>query len=506
MANLSAYTTKRCPLAIVHEVAPPPGVSKQEVEDPFTRSLAEAGDAFEAQVYAELKRLHGPAVADLSHRRDGPYGAHVAATTDALDGGATAVLEAALPTGPGRRSGRCDVLVRADDGGWRPVDVKNHKVVAPEAHAKLGGLRAVSLRDVLASPSSVPLDEDRGPRAERDDLTQLAHYRFMLEEAGLASDIAWGGIIGRDEHNEPVLVWHRLDVAMFKSWRTVEDETFWTALQWNDEEHRFRLERLERAERGEPHGLEPAWFPKWCPGCGWQHHCVPTSERRDSPSLLPNVAWEQRVRLRNGGLETRGDIAGLDWETAQLAGVNFAELAKRLSGAGPAKPITKEARFTKPEREAAAALDLSSVGDLARVLAQHPPSLAKVRDLKTTVVRAAVDEARVAVTLGAAADRTPCRLPGARTAGATRWPCRAPTWRSTWTWNRPSTTPSTCGGCWSPAPTTTATGRSSTGTPNPTRTPCSRASGRRSRVCATPPRGPGGASRRTATATPSRPG
>ena len=91
------------------------------------QALFDAGRQFEAEVFAELVRIH-PGTAELIDpdlRKDVAIGKTLAA----MASGIPLILGGWLPDDPaGGRTGRPDILVRVG-GGYLPADVKNHKTL-----------------------------------------------------------------------------------------------------------------------------------------------------------------------------------------------------------------------------------------------------------------------------------------------------------------------------------------------------------------------------------------
>ena len=100
------------------------------------------------------------------------------------------------------RSGRPDLLLRADDGGYHPAEIKFHRV--SDVRREPATLTWSSLTDPLTR-------HDLPGRRFRynwrlNDLLQLAHYHRMLQAAGFAGAEALGALIGTDTiRDQPVL-------------------------------------------------------------------------------------------------------------------------------------------------------------------------------------------------------------------------------------------------------------------------------------------------------------
>src|SRR5947207_11973008 len=109
------YVAKQCPVRAQNDTLQP---AEPIPPDPFTQRLFANGNAFEAEIVAELLRLHPQAVviaAESSRALED-------ATLAAMKAGTSPILSARLPADlAGRRVGRPDLLVAAPGGGYWPV-------------------------------------------------------------------------------------------------------------------------------------------------------------------------------------------------------------------------------------------------------------------------------------------------------------------------------------------------------------------------------------------------
>jgi hypothetical protein len=95
---------------------------------PFLERLFQGGIDYEADVVAEILRLHREAVVIDGEDAE----AHEAATIAAMRAGLSPILNARLPVDlVGRRVGKPDLLVAAVGGGCRAADVKWHQNLEP---------------------------------------------------------------------------------------------------------------------------------------------------------------------------------------------------------------------------------------------------------------------------------------------------------------------------------------------------------------------------------------
>lgn len=308
------YAAKQCPLKVQYDVFPPAGVVPLEASL-VDRFRMDAGNAFEAEVFASIVELHADAVTISGcSGRDAED-----ATVAAMQAGAPLILGGRLPTDQiGRRVGRPDVLVLAGIGpggthAYHPIDVKLHRTVRDADPGRAG--RRAPLVAPLAQPSAqdAALDEGLIDSRSINDLLQLAHYHRMLEATGHAAPEALGGIIGREQ----VVVWHDLGVANVQQLWDKRRSALESPLQRYDFEFSFRLDVLAAAAEGTPI-VEPVAVGE-CASCPWNDHCAPQIVAADSTSLVPGHGYKQWHALRRRGISTRQELAGLDHRAARLA-------------------------------------------------------------------------------------------------------------------------------------------------------------------------------------------
>ncbi|MEO6989215.1 MAG: TM0106 family RecB-like putative nuclease [Aquihabitans sp.] len=308
------YAAKRCPLRVQYDLFPPAGVVPLE-PNLVDRFRMEAGNTFEAEVFQVLVAQHPEAAIIEGLRGE----AAEAATVAAMQAGAPLILGGRLPTDQvGRRVGRPDVLVlagRSTEGNhaYHPVDVKHHKTVrevTPERKSR-GGTLVAPLTDPFAVDAK--LDEALINQRSIDDLLQLAHYHRMLEAVGHAAPDALGGIIGKEQ----VVVWHHLAEVNVKQLWDRRREALESPLQRYDFEFSFRLDVLAAAAEGQSI-VEPVAIGE-CATCPWTEHCGPQILAADSTSLIPGHGYKQWHALRRRGIGSRTEMATLDHQAARLA-------------------------------------------------------------------------------------------------------------------------------------------------------------------------------------------
>ena len=227
------------------------------------------------------------------------------------------------------------------------------------------------------------------------DALQLAHYRRLLEAAGLASGQAWGGIIGRDG-----TVW----------WCDLS-ETRWqkrsrSALDIYDHEFNLRLRVIARQiERNTDPAVAPLVIPlrkTECGGCSWRQVCDEELQSGDSVSLVNGVSWPAALRLTRHGVATRSDLAGLDWHTANVAcgdassapRIDLEALLGECAGLSPSTELVDALGIRKRTRLARLkSMGITTVGDLDSLDTQT----VAITGLGVGYLPGLIDQARAAV-------------------------------------------------------------------------------------------------------------
>jgi predicted RecB family nuclease len=310
------YIAKRCPVRIQNDILRPtvplpPGTDAQ-------LRMAQGND-FEASVVEELKRVADPTWVFLDAGLEAA--AAIAATMAAAGDGAPVIVGGWLPPDErGRRTGKPDLLVRYD-GGYLPVDIKHHRTLdaTDEGEAALSA---------LASP--VPDQAQTRPgwirRKHKDDALQLAHYRRMLEAAGLAAATSWAGIIGKERE----VVWYDLDEPL---WQTPaksdgRKRKTRTTMEVYDFEFSFRLDiaavaALHLTSSDADLLVLPVRCDE-CPDCPWRDHCNGIlAAGSGDPSLLPGIGYPAWRTLRDRGVNDRAGVAALSYQEALAEGPAF---------------------------------------------------------------------------------------------------------------------------------------------------------------------------------------
>jgi hypothetical protein len=293
------------------------------------------GRGFEASTVDHLEQVSAEVVVAAAETEEELE----VSTADAMEGRVPVIVSGRLPTDRvGKRVGKPDFLVIADDGGYRPVDVKHHMALEP-ADADRRGLPG--LCSSLAEPrlEDATVDDQFWAKKREDDLLQLAHYQRMLETAGLAAaDGRWGGIVGTEQR----IVWYDLDAPIWKTPSSTGKQKMRTTMARYDFEFDFRLDVIAVAHAHlRDSSIDLLVVPvaiDECPQCPWRDYC---RERLDSGygdvSLLPRIGWRQRQIHGAHGVHDRAGLASLDIRTARLVsdGVNVAEMQSLIEDLPP---------------------------------------------------------------------------------------------------------------------------------------------------------------------------
>ena len=358
-----AYVAKQCPVRAQNDALLPLGPAPP---DPFTERLITHGLDFQADVLAEITRLHPRAAVIEGDDAAGQQ----AATLAAMAAGASPILGGRLPVDSvGRRVGSPDLLVAGEGGGYRAIDIKWHQTLEPaqrrasELSPRCTGLDALTLEAAIADP-------ELALRRREDDALQLAHYQRLLEASGRAVEGArCAGIIGVERR----VVWYDLDAPLWRTPSSTARTKLRTSMERYEFEFDFRLDIVAVAAR---HRVDPSVellvVPVRCddcPRCPWNDHCRAVLEAgAGDVSLLPHIGWTPWRIHRDHGVGDRAALAALDWRTASVvaAGVDVAglqEVAAHRPATAPVSELRTAVRASR-QLEVLEASGIDSIGDL----------------------------------------------------------------------------------------------------------------------------------------------
>ncbi|WP_430791947.1 TM0106 family RecB-like putative nuclease [Actinoplanes sp. G11-F43] len=302
---LSGYAAKSCPRAVHNDYDP--SMPRPDQPPPAElQALFDTGIAFEAEVFEHWAGLDVPGYVDLRDL-DADKRVHIGATLGAMRAGASVVVGGRLPDDhAGGRTGKPDILIRAEGGGYHPADVKAHHVLDRRFDAAPASeLKAPAFRD------SAPLP-DGGARYREEDLLQLAHYWRMLEACGHQAADPRGAIVGDDRPGDPRLIWYDLTGPAFRTFSRTRGVATRSALERYDHEHGFRRRVADAARRGAEPLVEPVGQAE-CATCRWSAACVSTLPADDlSAALRGTLGVREYLALRAAGIRTVSDLAGRD--------------------------------------------------------------------------------------------------------------------------------------------------------------------------------------------------
>lgn len=257
------------------------------------------------QTLIDLMAQRGHSVRQI----DGPG----AETLAAMDEGIELIIGGRLPDDTeGRRSGRPDLLVRAEyDQRWRyrPVEIKAHRTTRPSPDVTVLGSE---LADLLHEPSPLEHRASLTGRRRTNGL-QLAHYHRMLEGLGRQSASALAGVIGKERQ----VLWLDLDTQNIPAVWDRPAAGKQSLLERYDKEFEFRLDAIDADRSGNPI-VEPVWVHE-CGDCPWRAHCLPIVQDRHCVSTLQGVGYQAWRTYRRMGVRTVEDLAGVEWRSGAVA-------------------------------------------------------------------------------------------------------------------------------------------------------------------------------------------
>lgn len=328
---LGGYAAKQCPVRTQLDFGPTPAVWVPAPED---QARLDAGIAFEAEVFAELRARHpGAVLVDPDADRQEA----ICATVAAMDAGAPMILGGWLPDDVGgARKGRPDVLVGVS-GGYLPADVKHHRTL--ESKAKKSACIA-TLDDPAAWQQVGGWSAATGYRVS--DGLQLAHYAAMLRACGRhpGPHLQWGAVLGTSRiatgaEMEWVFTWHDLTEPLGFTFSRSRGKARRSLMERYDHEHGFRVKvaaaaRQAAAGPGRRLLVEPVGQPE-CRTCPYQQTCV-DQMGPDEPSVALTVGGldvREWVALRRLGVTTIAELADLDLTDAAVFDTYHREVSHR---------------------------------------------------------------------------------------------------------------------------------------------------------------------------------
>lgn len=335
---LGGYAAKQCPVRTHNHFAPL--VPKVEwVPSAEVQADLDAGQQFEAEVFAELLRIH-PTTAlllDSGLRKDEA----IAKTVVAMRSGVPLVLGGWLPDDPaGGRTGKPDILVKVDRG-YLPADVKHHKT-----------LEAAKVKSKTVSSLAQPDLWLNGPGLTAsshyyEDGLQLAHYTRMLEACGFhpGDDCLFGAIVGTSELTmsgpsaERVFVWHNLAEPVRFTFSRSRGKVRRSLLERYDHEHAFRVKVAATAAQivGTTSDPAPLVIPigqAECTGCLYEDWCSEQMGPHDPSAAITRGRLDTREwqALRRMGVTTTEVLADLDPDDSGFFNDYYPEVTHQSHG------------------------------------------------------------------------------------------------------------------------------------------------------------------------------
>lgn len=317
---LGGYAAKQCPVRTHNAFAPlvpdPEWVAPAELQDLF-----DAGRQFEAEVFAELLRIHSDRaeLIDPGLRED----AATRKTLAAMQSRVPLVLGGWLPNDPaGGRKGRPDILVRIG-AGYLPADVKHHNTLDAAKKA------AKPVSSLVRPDIWWELPGCTATSHHYEDGLQLAHYTRMLQACGFhpGPDRLFGAIIGTSTvavsgpDRELVFVWHDLSKPTRPTFSRSRGKVLRSVLDRYDHEHDFRVKVAATAARitGTADDPEPLVVPigqKECGLCPYELWCADQMGPEDPSAAITRDRLDTREwqTLRRMGIGTTAALADLEPE------------------------------------------------------------------------------------------------------------------------------------------------------------------------------------------------
>jgi predicted RecB family nuclease len=354
---------KSCPQRVQLDVLQP---CEPLPDPPFLQMLYRAGNEHEDDTFALLfDGLEGAVIIDAED-----LDAREWQTMQAVQSGALVIAGGRLPVDhESHRVGQPDLLVRHGEG-YLPIEVKSHKAL--ERVRKEG--TGTALVSGVTTPffEAAVLDAEHNPRKHLGDLMQLAHYRALLDAAGIGSpDSFAAGVCG----TEGVIVWHDLNVPVLDPPAYLADPPAGhiSALARYDIEFAHRLGISGAAEAHFLDNLTPLLAEPivcdQCDMCRWREWCGERLEEVADLSLISGVGVGRRSLYKAHGIDDLHDLAALDWRTAELVHgrVDVDGLRQKAAGRPASTPLVEVIGSRPKQAEVLAALGLRTVVDLESI-------------------------------------------------------------------------------------------------------------------------------------------
>ena len=354
---------KTCPQRVQLDVLQP---CEPLPDPPFLQMLYRAGNEHEDDTFALLfDGVEGAVVIEAEDVNDREW-----RTLQAVKDGALVIAGGRLPIDhEAHRVGQPDLLVRHGEG-YLPIEVKSHKV--------LERVRKEGTGTALVSDVTTPffdgavVDVEHNPRRHLGDLMQLAHYRALLDAAGIGSpDCFAAGVCG----SEGVIVWHDLRAAVLDPPEYLADPPAEriSAMTRYDIEFAHRVGIYGAAEAHffdevTPLLAEPIVCDQ-CDMCRWREWCGDRLEEVADLSLIAGVGVARRSLYKAHGIDDLHDLAALDWRTAELVRgkVDVEGLREKAAGRPASDPLAEVIANRPKQVEVLEALGLHTVADLEMI-------------------------------------------------------------------------------------------------------------------------------------------
>lgn len=349
---LGGYAAKQCPERTRKDFSPEYSSDLKVAPSAVLQDRLQSGIRFEAELVASLKQLHAgdPSVVFLESPADRSDWAAMKAWQDASmaafnDPNVRFIVNPRLAPLPDLNlTGEPDFAVRSANGGWYPVDAKEHREMSSGAKPKMwkvSSLQHFSFEDAV--------EVEMGGTPQVNDSLQLAHYHAMLKGHGLAvpdGSPVYGGIIGTSLQ----IVWRDLNEVMYSNSRMGIRVSALASYE-SEMEHRRAILRQEVARQTFPEKAplsRPEWKPE-CKDCPWRQVCADELEETDDITLLPGVTVAKATKLRKHGVNRTAELSKLDYRTAALSRAKmnpeqlrgFAEVAQPDVLNAPAESVLK---------------------------------------------------------------------------------------------------------------------------------------------------------------------